>query len=83
MEQQIKMVENWNQGLQRQIAGLMVYLKIPADKFCQNTRQLDEINKFLVEAQDIENQMIKAEQAKKDEQLSKIDEFKPQTDEKA
>jgi hypothetical protein len=77
LENQVITLRDWNQGLQRQIAGLLISLKITPDKFCQNTRKQEEINTFLQEAQQIETQMMKADQAKKDEQLKNIEEFKP------
>ncbi len=72
LQTEIEVLKNWNAGLQRQIAGLLIHLKIPVDKFCTNTRNQEEINKYLQEAQDLENQMVKADQAKQSENGKKV-----------
>ena len=61
LQAEIEMLKAWNQGLQRQIAGLLIHLKITPNEFSINTRKQDEINKFLEEAQECEDLIMQAE----------------------
>ncbi len=63
---EIEMLKNWNQGLQRQIAGLCLHLNVSPNQFSVNTRKQDDINNFLQEAQNAEELMMKAEQTEQE-----------------
>ena len=71
LQQQIAIIQNWNQGLQRQIVGILRHLEIEPMDMVKNTRNVEEINKYLLEAQQIEDGIIKTEQAKLDENRDK------------
>lgn len=77
LQQEIEMLKNWNQGLQRQIAGILIHLKVTPNQFSINTRQQDEINKYLEEAGKAEELMMQAEQREKEEQNKDLELLKP------
>jgi hypothetical protein len=73
LQAEVEMLKSWNQGLQRQLGGLHIKLKISPNEFVLNTRKQDEITRFLEEAQKSEDLIMKAEQREKEEQAKNIE----------
>lgn len=72
---EIMQLRDWNMGLQRQIVGILLHLKITPKQFSENTRNQENINAFLLESQKFEEELIKAETDKKDNSVAEL--FKP------